>query len=181
MENRKSSLSVVTGHFEERYEDPIDFNGHDINKMTESQQSGSGIVKVMDRYKPDNLVSEQDPQLAQSRAQKFAAKTNSIQNQRQLGTSNQNKRNAINSSVPIAKSVDAAENGGARILRSESVDKMEQINTKLKGELIVLIGTMEQQLRKVQDRRAQRIKAERVRREDNQDNIRKAKLDVGKI
>jgi hypothetical protein len=36
MENRKSSLSVVTGHFEERYEDPIDFNGTDIHKMTES-------------------------------------------------------------------------------------------------------------------------------------------------
>lgn len=36
MENRKSSLSVVTGHFEERYEDPIDFTGADIQKMTES-------------------------------------------------------------------------------------------------------------------------------------------------
>lgn len=46
---------------------------------------------------------------------------------------------------------------------------------------MVLIGTMEQQLKKVQDRRTQRIKAERLRREDNQDNIRKAKLDVGKI
>ena len=28
-------------------------------------------------------------------------------------------------------------------LRSDSVDRMDQINTKLKGELIVLIGTME--------------------------------------
>jgi hypothetical protein len=77
--------------------------------------------------------------------------------------------------------MDAAENGGARFQRSESVEKMDQVNTKLKGELILLIGTMEQQLRKVQERRAQRIKAERLRREDNQDNIRKAKLDVGKI
>ena len=77
--------------------------------------------------------------------------------------------------------MDAAENGGARFQRSESVEKMDQVNTKLKGELILLIGTMEQQLRKVQERRAQRIKAERLRREDKQDNIRKAKLDVGKI
>lgn len=37
MDNRKSSLSVVTGHFEERYEDPIDYNSHDIHKLTESQ------------------------------------------------------------------------------------------------------------------------------------------------
>jgi hypothetical protein len=39
MDNRKSSLSVVTGHFEERYEDPVDFNVQDIDihKMTESQ------------------------------------------------------------------------------------------------------------------------------------------------
>jgi len=29
------------------------------------------------------------------------------------------------------------------------VEKMDQVNTKLKGELIVLIGTMEQQLKKV--------------------------------
>ena len=77
--------------------------------------------------------------------------------------------------------MDVSENGGARFQRSESVEKMDQVNTKLKGELILLIGTMEQQLRKVQERRAQRIKAERLRREDNQDNIRKAKLDVGKI
>ena len=73
----------------------------------------------------------------------------------------------MNSSVSGVRSMDAAENGGARFQRSESVEKMDQVNTKLKGELIVLIGTMEQQLKKVQDRRAQRIKAERLRREDN--------------
>ena len=58
---------------------------------------------------------------------------------------------------------------------------MDQINTKLKAELAVLIGTMEQQLKKVQDRRSQRIKAEKLRREDNQDNIKRAKADVGRI
>jgi hypothetical protein len=60
MDNRKSSLSVVTGHFEERYEDPIDFNSNDIHKLTESQQSGSGVVKPSDRYKQESAAADND-------------------------------------------------------------------------------------------------------------------------
>ena len=45
--------------------------------------------------------------------------------------------------------------------RSGSIDQIMQVNEKLKSELLTVIGSMEAQLQRVQDKRMERLHAER--------------------
>ena len=57
--------------------------------------------------------------------------------------------------------------------RSDSVNRLDIQNTKLKEELLALISTMEMQIKRVQEKRLNRLYKERLRREDTKVQYKK--------